>query len=110
MSAVERRWAMIRVRAGDYLLPSNDKTTLWRLATYEEHGDAEWQDGDGRWHKIRGTFWAVYRYEHGRRSFPDLDAPEWTGDDFLDWDRWVCHETSLATRAAAIDSVLRAAL
>lgn len=36
MSAVERKWQMTRLCAGDYLLPSNDSTVMWRLSTHED--------------------------------------------------------------------------
>ena len=36
----ERKYQMTRISAGDYLLPSNDGKTLWRICAYEEDGSA----------------------------------------------------------------------
>ena len=100
---VARRWQMVRVSAGDYLLPSNDTRTLWRIYSYEEHGDAEIGDGRGGWRPLRGTFWACARYERPFGSFDVLT--EW---DLLEWGNWLTWETTLATRREAVDAALSA--
>lgn len=102
MSAVqERKYAMTRVRAGDYLLPSNDGKTLWRIASYHEDGSAEWQDERGQWHKVVGTFWQTAKYRHGVPRVGLLD------EDFLDWNEWHTWETNLRTRKEAVEAALR---
>ena len=32
----ERKYALIKILAGDYLLPGNDAHTLWRIRRYQE--------------------------------------------------------------------------
>lgn len=63
----ERVYTTTRLGAGDYLLPSNDAQTLWRLRSYLEDGSAE----DYRGRKLTGTFWHIFRW-HGE-NFPTDD-------------------------------------
>jgi hypothetical protein len=89
-----RKYAMTRVKTGDYLLPSNDAKTLWRIRTYEEDGLAETMDG----RKLTGVFWGLWR-----RPFPrpgalfDLEA----------WDEWELWAAPLEKRQDAIDEAMR---
>ena len=93
-----RKYRMIRLGAGDYLLPSNDAQVLWRLRTYEETGDAEnWQ---GR--KVVGTFWAVWRWDGGFPT-PDQLAAAFEADDWTRWEFWA---GPFGTRNAAIEEAL----
>lgn len=102
MSALaERKYTLSRVRAGDYLLPSNDLTTLWRICSYEEDGSAAWQDDAGKWHTVTGTHWQTAKYN---RPIP---TGELLDEDFLDWDRWDWWAMGFRTRAAAIKDALR---
>lgn len=73
----ERKWQMTRVGAGDYLLPSNDEQTLWRITKYEER-DGTLTRGDGT--VVNGDFWALWRL---RFPLPDYDAVD---HDLWDWD------------------------
>lgn len=92
----ERKYAMTRIKKGDYLLPSNDARTLFRIANYEEDGSAEW--GNGR--KLIGTYWAVYRRPMPREGVSVGSLLEW--DD--DWEFWSGpHEN----RQQAIEEALR---
>lgn len=58
----ERKYALTKLAAGDYLLPSNDAKTIWRIREYTDlipakdgHGDEE-IDYWGLWRWIgRGT-------------------------------------------------------
>jgi hypothetical protein len=93
MTGIERKYALTKVAAGDYLLPSNDAQTIWRLVRYEDgpsHGLADWPRDR--------PVWAAYR---------------WTGplgavDAGIDaWDRWELQESSCETRADAIQAALR---
>lgn len=105
---VERRYAMIHVKAGDYILPSNDAKQLWRIYRYDEDGSAEYGNYEnGVWvgRKIIGTFWATARYDR-----PFHNAGEWTDPDFLEWNNWLTWETSLPSRKAAVESALREAV
>lgn len=94
----ERRYALVKISSGDYLLPSNDANTLWRISSYLEDGSAEWVGG----RKLRGTYWQTAKY---RDPLPTAggDMPA----DFLEWDRWETWETCIASRGKAIESTLR---
>lgn len=80
----QRKWQMIRVSAGDYLLPSNDRQKLWRIHRYEE------QDGE--------LVWAASRYRLGgpEVAVEDVDVLEWWND------RWI-ESGCFATRREAVD-------
>lgn len=99
MAVVERKYALTRIKAGDYLLPSNDGATLFRLATYEEDGSGEFSSDGKTWRVLRGTFWAVYR-----RPMPALDQAT---ADLLEWsDAWEWIAGPLDTRQQAIGEAL----
>ena len=60
-----------------------------------------WPNPEDGWKKLTGMFWATAKY---RRPFSqDSALPE----DFFDWTYWETWETTLPTRAAAIEAVLR---
>lgn len=86
---VERKYALTKIKRGDYLLPSNDGKTIWRLCTYED-GVEQGLDHD------LGTVWGVWKWE----GSGDTIDPQ-------DWDRWGMYESSLATRAEAIEAALK---
>lgn len=91
----ERKYAMTRVAPGDYLLPSNDGRTLWRLSTYEDgpsYGlDVKWSDR---------KFWGVWRFDG------DFSDGVITGADVEDWNRWELVHGMLGTRREAMESAL----
>jgi len=94
----ERRYALVRVGKGDYLLPSHDLQTLWRIRSYLEDGSAFWVDEKGAEHEIRGTFWSVHRYS----GTPAQAADD---DDLLDpdeSDRWSAWGYGFRTRQEAV--------
>jgi hypothetical protein len=105
----ERLYQMTRIYAGDYLLPSNDRLTLWRISRYYEDGSLE-QGGK----PLVGWFWRAARH---RDPF-DRIAPHVIGalygdvpsndavERFLDWDSWLEHACLLPTRDAAIAAAL----
>lgn len=91
---VERKYVLTRLRARDYLLPSNDGRTIWRLLTYED-GPGHGLEVD--WPRDR-TFWGVW---------------QWTGPvecvDPDDWERWEAYDLGMyETRRDAIQAALRA--
>lgn len=102
----QRRYALTRVRAGDYIVPSNDGTQLWRISSYDETGLGERLDSNGKWHPITGTFWQTAKFEltveqmHARWGD---DLP----DDFLDWDRWQFWAGGYRSRRDALADALR---
>ena len=94
-SAPERKWAMVRIGAGDYLLPSNDGATLWRIYRYEDADNA----GPLR------MFWAAARYDGTMAEAERL--MNWDPHEFLSWIRWSSWHTLLATRKEAIAAAVR---
>ncbi len=69
---------MMRRGSGDYILPSNDQTTLWRITRYYEDEDSG--------SSVRGHFWSLSR----RTGVYELDC-------------WLEVACWLPTRKAAID-------
>ena len=97
----ERRYQMIRLEAGDYLLPSNDLETLWRVYSYTEDGSLSYIDGGtGKERYVTGTFWATAKYNRGRPRDAFLDA------EILEWHVWDTWETGLRSRSDALDAAL----
>lgn len=92
---MDRKFAMRRLKRGDYLLPSNDERTIWRIATYTEEGSLEHVAQDGTSRKVVGTFWGVWRYI-GRGP---VDPNEWNDFDMFDG--------LLNSRAEAIQTALK---
>jgi hypothetical protein len=83
-----RKYAMTRIAKGDYLLPSNDAQTLWRIYTYEEDGSAI---------GLKGTFWAT-----AKRPMPDENA---LTEDVLGWSDWQMWAGPFRSRKDALESV-----
>lgn len=102
MSAVvaERKYAMTRIAEGDYLLPSNDGQTLWRIYRYREEGSLSYAKPGGGYREVRGMFWAC-----ARQPFPPSGTIEW--DDLGGWEGWEFHAGPFNTRQQAIDEALR---
>jgi|SRR5579872_4380612 len=97
---MERKYVLTRVRKGDYLLPSNDLKTLWRIYSYEEEGSLIEELPGGEERPVLGTFWAC-----SRRPMPDTNTL--MDEDFL-YDGWEHWAGPLNTRTAAIEEALRA--
>ena len=92
---IERKYALIKIKPGDYFLPSNDGRTLWRITSYED-GPSSGLD----WPRDR-TLWQLWRWEGDPALFEagDLATIELAIED---WDRWATEESSLETRRDAI--------
>lgn len=55
-----RKYQRIRLGAGDWLLPSNDGQTMYRLLRYDEDGSGEmWDEARQKWRTMRGQWWRV---------------------------------------------------
>lgn len=67
-----RKYAMTRLGSGDYLLPSNDGETLWRLCLYED---------DDR------KVWGLWRWE-GAFPTPDSLMASLETEDWTLWQFW----------------------
>lgn len=99
--AIERKYQMVRVGEGDYLLPSNDGKTLWRIYTYEEDGTAEVSADGKKWRTLKGTFWS-----NARCNVPLKDVDP-QSPDLLDWSNWTTWSATMTTRKVAIQDALR---
>lgn len=97
--SVSRKYAMTRVRKGDYLLPSNDAQTLWRIYQYEEDGSLIHELPDRTEKPVVGWFWAT-----AKRPMPREGA--FVGD-ILEWDDWEFWSGPHSTLHRAIEEALR---
>lgn len=90
----ERKWQMIRLKAGDYLLPSNDRATVFRIYRYTDGPSGGLDMPKDR------DFWAAWRW---------LKDPEGLDEIAFDYfpDGWTEVATFLDTRQEAIDAALR---
>lgn len=97
---MERKYVMTKIGAGDYLLPSNDEGTLWRLRTYE----------DGRVNGLeRGPwcaeYWELRRWTGGGPLDGNVRmVASLVDDDFEPWE-WVAG--SFRKRSEAIEEAMR---
>jgi len=92
--AVERKYALIRIESGDYLLPDNDGKRIWRIARYEDgksHGLIDWDHDE--------MFWGWWRWADG------IYTPQ-TADDPTDWGYWDMVGGFCGTRRDAIQNAL----
>jgi hypothetical protein len=111
LEVTERKWPLVKIREGDYLLPSNDRQTLWRIRSYEEDGSAFWEDADGKRHEIRGRFWSTVKYTKGTPDdFADridrILTPEALDDLLYDGEIWSEWASGFRTRRDAIEDAL----
>jgi hypothetical protein len=83
---MQRTYAVTRVEAGDYLVPSNSGAWVFRVKSYKLDGK---------------TQWTIHRYCLPVEKMSD-DIPR----DFLDWDQWEYEEGGFATKRAAIDAAV----
>ena len=94
-STIERKYALTKVAPGDYLLPSNDAGTLWRLSRYKD-GPTYGLVVD--WLRDR-DFWGLWRYTYSLHALEPVDPD--------DWSVWECVGDGYETRAEAIREALR---
>lgn len=75
-STPQRKYALTKIAAGDYLLPSNDAQTIWRITAYT--------DGPSNGLEIPKDrkFWGLWRWDSAcyasRSGVVDPD----------DWEQW----------------------
>lgn len=102
---IERTFQMVKVSAGDWLLPSNDGQQLWRLRAYDETGDAVLVDADGNESTLIGRFWDASLCELSPQTIVDDEIEQF---DVLDPSLWSLQATCLRSRTEAIEFALRA--
>lgn len=90
--STERKYSLIKIAKGDYLLPGNDGRTVWRLGTYTDGPS----NGLTDWPRDR-LVWGVWKWVGDSTVYVDTGS----------WERWEMHEGCLPTRAEAIESALR---
>jgi hypothetical protein len=86
--STDRKYALSRIAAGDYLLPSNDGQTIWRIARYQDGPSSGLDLPRDR------TYWGVWRWT-GRVALAHYV-------DIEDWDQWDFHDGFHQTRAEAM--------
>jgi hypothetical protein len=90
-----RKYALTRIAAGDYLMPSNSARAIWRISRYEDgpsHGLDQPRD-----FKV----WGLWRW------VDQIDAA--SAVDVQDWSRWEFHSGLYETRQKAIHAALKMA-
>lgn len=95
--SVERRYRMTRVRAGCYLLPSNDGETIYRIESYIDGpsmGIEEWPRDIKLW-----GYWKWIGPKNPWNMHPD--------DDPLDYRYWDQAPGIFNTRREAIEAALQ---
>jgi hypothetical protein len=103
VSDTNRKHALTKVTAGDYLLPSNDGRTLWRIVKSEETVPVESGHDITRDQTTKTVLlWSTWRWTRSMPGLP-IDA-NLVG---LDWEDWELTEQWLPKRADAIKAVLR---
>jgi hypothetical protein len=91
-----RKYAMTKVTRGDYLLPSNDGETIWRIHSYKDGPSCGL---DPKVFPTDFTAWALRMWTGSGGLQASLDLE--------DWDRWRQVAVGLKTRADAIAEALR---
>jgi hypothetical protein len=87
----ERKYVITKLRAGDYLLPSNDAQTIWRLQRYMDGPTAGIMDlPHDQW------FWRLLRWAGRLDDFVDVE----------DWDQWEECACMLGSRTEAVTTAL----
>ena len=89
----ERKYTLTKIAPGDYVFPSNDGQTIWRIALYTE-GPSTGLD----WSRDRDV-WGVWRWCERVQQGGYIDT--------TDWNRWEFCEGLYETRSDAIDAALR---
>lgn len=86
-----RKYALTKIEAGDWLLPSNDAKTIWRIREYTDLVAA--RDGHG---DEEVDYWGLWRWiGHETQVDPD------------EWNCWDFYDGSYARRSEAIQAALR---
>lgn len=92
-ATIERKYALTKLASGDYLLPSNDGLTVWRIARYTDGPSFGLED----WPRDR-ELWRYCKWD--RQGHPA------SVEDIDDWDRWTEVGIGYDTRREAIEAAL----
>jgi hypothetical protein len=93
-STIERKYTMTRIDSGDYLLPSNDGKTIWRIRRYDE----EFIGRDSITIETR-NYWGIWRWL-------GLTLTAFSGAEVDDWSQWDFCEGLHTRRKDAVNSAL----
>jgi hypothetical protein len=106
---VERKYQLTRIKAGDYIIPSNDGKLLLRISSYREQGPLLEMRGPthGLLHldPPMRTEWQVHQFDRTVKQLHEMygdDLP----DDFLEWDHWDPVDSGYRSRQAAIEDAV----
>jgi hypothetical protein len=91
---MERKFVLTKIAPGDYLLPSNDGKTIWRIALYTEGPSSGVED----WPRDKEV-WGLWRWRFPVEATQQVDVD--------DWDGWEFFEGPHMKRGEAIDSALK---
>jgi hypothetical protein len=98
---VERKYVLTKLARGDYLLPSNDAKTLWRIVRYDDLATTD-RRGVAAVHLWR--LWRCTEPLGGASTIQHWAYPVFLDPD--DWSFWEIVESNLQTRAEAIQAAL----
>lgn len=91
---VERKYAMTHIDKGDYLLPSNDGQTIWRIRKYDE----EFIGPDSETVEVKEQ-WGIWRWQGSTLT-------AFSAAEIEDWSRWEFYEGFHPRRKDAVNSAL----
>jgi len=98
--SIERKYVLTKLRTGDYLLPSNDGETLWRIRTYEDGRINGLTDGP-----YRAEYWELRRWTGGGPLDANWQMAESIEDGNFDPWEWVAG--AFRKRSEAIEEAMR---
>lgn len=99
---VERKYVLTKLGVGDYLLPSNDAQTLWRIRSYE---DGPTWGLDPEVFPRDFKLWSIYRWT-GNAEDAHAIAASVENDDFDLWETY--DQGGYRTRREAVEAALAA--
>jgi hypothetical protein len=92
--AVERKYVLTKIAPGDYLLPSNDGKTIWRIHRYTDGPSLGLED----WPRDKEV-WGLWRWH---KPVEDAGAAV----DIENWGRWEFWEGPHMKRTEAVDAAI----
>lgn len=102
METTERKYALTKLQAGDWLCPSNDRRYIWRFFQYPDGSKYGLCDHDGK----SVDFEKKYFWEAARVTIEKYGEMLDNGVDPEDYAYWDTVQTGLPSRGAAIEVML----